>query len=284
MIWEGRDFSFDCSQRSLIMGIVNVTPDSFSDGGHFFEKDKAVRQGIRLRDQGADILDIGGESTRPGSRPVSAQEEMDRVCPVIEGLASEVDVPISIDTYKSEVADQGIKSGAKIINDISGLRFDEKMPGVAVKHDAGLIIMHIKGTPRDMQKDPDYRNLFSEIIIYLEEGMSKAWEAGLERTRIALDPGIGFGKTLEHNLSIMGHLERFSIMRRPLLLGVSRKSFLGSITGEDVDNRLFGTAAAVAVCISKGAHILRVHDVKEMAEVSRVSDAIIRAENGAGQR
>ena len=277
MIWEGRGFSFDCTQRTLLMGILNVTPDSFSDGGQFLDPQAAVNRGRELVDQGADILDVGGESTRPGSAPVGVQEEIDRVCPVIENLAANVDVPISIDTYKAAVAREGCRAGANIINDISGLHFDDDMVEAAVEHEAGLVIMHIQGTPRDMQKDPSYENLFSEIILYLKESMDRAVEAGVPRSRIVLDPGIGFGKNLKHNVGIIGNLGRFSIMRRPLLVGVSRKSFIGLLTGAEVDQRLPGTAAAAAASILNGAHILRVHDVKELGQVARVTDAIVGA-------
>lgn len=280
MIWEGRGFSFDCSSRALIMGVLNVTPDSFSDGGRFFDPDAAIRHGVQMAEEGADILDIGGESTRPGSEPVKARQEIDRICPVIEKLAARVDVPISVDTYKAEVADAACRAGARIINDISGLHFDPAMTRTAVEHEAGLVLMHIKGTPREMQEDPVYQNLFSEIILYLREGMDRANEAGIPRNRIVLDPGIGFGKTLEHNLALIAGLERFAILRRPLLYGVSRKSFIGRVTGAGTDDRVFGTAAAVAACIVKGARIVRVHDVKDMKQVVMVANAIRAAANG----
>jgi dihydropteroate synthase len=262
------------------MGVLNVTPDSFSDGGQFIDPEIALGHGIEMVEAGAQILDIGGESTRPGSEPVGTQEEIDRVCPVIEKLAAAVDVPISIDTYKSEVADAACGAGALIINDISGLHFDPKMAETALSHDAGLVLMHIKGTPQDMQVNPEYQNLFSEIILYLREGMDRAAEAGIPRNRIVLDPGIGFGKTLEHNLALIANMNRFAILRRPLLYGVSRKSFIGTLTGTEVDQRVFGTAAAVAACIVKGAQVVRVHDVKEMAQVVKIADAVARAANG----
>lgn len=279
MIWEGRGFSFDCEKRTLIMGILNITPDSFSDGGKYFDKNAALERGFELVKDGADILDIGGESTRPGAEPVGTSQEIDRVCPIIEALAGKIDAPISIDTYKSEVALAAIKSGATIVNDISGLHFDENMAGIVAEHGTGIVLMHIKGTPKNMQKDPEYQNLFSEIILFLKEGIDRATEAGIPKSAIVLDPGIGFGKTLEHNVGLMGNLERFAIIRRPLLLGVSRKSFIGKIIGNEVNDRIFGSAAAVAVCIAKGAHIVRVHDVKQMCEVARVADALIKANN-----
>ena len=280
MIWEGKGFSFDCSSRTLLMGILNVTPDSFSDGGRFLDPETAVEHGLRMVEEGADVLDIGGESTRPGSEPVSVQEEIDRVCPIIESLAPQTDVPISIDTYKAEVAQAACRVGAKIVNDISGLHFDPKIVNVVLKYGAGLVLMHIKGTPRDMQTDPTYENLFSEIILYLKEGMDRAVEAGVLRSSIVLDPGIGFGKNLEHNLALIGNLERLTIVRRPILMGVSRKSFIGKLTDAKVDDRLPGTAAAVAACILNGAGIMRVHDVKEMVQVARITDAIVKSVQG----
>lgn len=274
MIWEGKGFHFDCMTRTRIMGIVNVTPDSFSDGGVNFEQEAAVKAGMEMTALGADIIDVGGESTRPGADPVSVSEEIDRVCPVIERLKVKTEALISIDTYKAEVAKAACEAGACIVNDISGLSFDREMPEVVAKTGAALIIMHIKGTPRDMQVNPTYQNLFSEIILYLKERMDLAVDNGIPRNRIVLDPGIGFGKKLKHNLAIMGNLERLSIMRRPILMGVSRKSFIGMITGAQVDDRMPGTIAAVAACIVKGAHIVRVHDVKEAVQAVKVVDAI----------
>lgn len=277
MIWEGRGFSFDCSERTLVMGILNVTPDSFSDGGDFFPREDALNRGLEMVVQGADIIDVGGESTRPGSEPVELQEELDRVCPVIERLADTTDVPISIDTYKAKVAKEACKAGASIINDISGLHFDKEMVTVASKMQAGLVLMHIKGTPKNMQTDPRYENLFSEIILYLKDAIDRADESGIPGTRIVLDPGIGFGKKLEHNLSLIGNLERFSILRRPLLIGLSRKSFIGMITGADTDDRLHGGIAAMTAGVVKGAHIVRVHDITETVQAIRVTDSILKA-------
>jgi len=261
------------------MGILNVTPDSFSDGGRFFDKDAAVKRGLEQVEEGADIIDIGGESTRPGAEPVSISAEIDRVCPIIEILAKELKVPISIDTYKSEVAKSAIEAGAKIVNDISGLHFDDAMAKVIADSGAGIVLTHIKGTPKYMQNNPKYQNLFPEIILYLKEGMDRASEAGIEKSAMVLDPGIGFGKTIDHNLALMGNLGRLGIIRRPILLGASRKSFIGAIIGNDVNSRLFGTAASVAVGIAKGAQIVRVHDIRQMNEVARVADAIVKANN-----
>lgn len=276
MIWEGRGFSFSCYEKTLVMGILNVTPDSFSDGGWYFSQEGAVKRGLEMIDQGADIIDIGGESTRPGSEPVSIEEEVERVCPVIEQLASRTDIPISIDTYKAKVATEACKAGAKIINDISGLHFDAGMIKVAAENQVGLVLMHIKGKPKDMQIDPQYENLFSEIILYLKDAMDRAGEAGIPRTRIVLDPGIGFGKTLDHNLSLISNLGRLTILRRPLLIGLSRKSFIGMITKTDTDDRLSGGIAAMVTGVIKGANIVRVHDVRETLQALRVTDAIMK--------
>ena len=278
MIWEGAGFSFDCARRTLIMGIINVTPDSFADGGRFSSPAQAIEAALQMAEDGADILDIGGESTRPGSEPVSSEEEIRRLLPVIEGIRKHTDTPISVDTYKAETADAACEAGAVILNDISGLTFDPGMAEVAAKHKTGVVVMHIRGTPRDMQTNPEYDNIFSEIILHLKHSMDIALEAGIPRVRIVLDPGIGFGKNLEHNLLLLGNLRRFSIMRRPLLLGVSRKSFIGMLSGATVDDRLPGTIAAVSASILGGAHIVRVHDVAQIKQAVQVVDAITRAD------
>jgi len=259
------------------MGILNVTPDSFSDGGLYFNKQTAVDQALRMQDEGADIIDIGGESTRPGAGKISAGEETGRVVPVIETVAGKISIPVSIDTYKSEVAKAALSSGASMVNDISGLRFDRKMPEVISGHKVPVVIMHIKGTPRNMQKDPAYRALIPEITDYLREGIELARNAGIADDRIIIDPGIGFGKTAEHNLEIIRRLNEFEGLEKPVLLGPSRKSFIGKILGGiPVTERLEGTAAAAAIGIFNGANIIRVHDVKEMVRVARVADAIKR--------
>ena len=270
-----KNFSFDFSQRTYIMGILNVTPDSFSDGGKYFDKERAVEQALRMQDEGADIIDIGGESTRPGAEKISVKEEISRVVPVIEALADKVKIPLSIDTYKSAVAGAAILSGASIINDISGLRFDPQMPRVAARHNVPVVIMHIKGTPKSMQKKPVYKSLIPEITDYLREGVEIARNAGVADDKIVIDPGIGFGKTIEHNLEIIKKLNEFSGLEKPILIGPSRKSFIGRILGAlPPEERLEGTAAAVALGIFNGANIIRVHDVKEMGRVARVADAI----------
>jgi dihydropteroate synthase len=272
-----RNYNFDFSKRTYIMGILNVTPDSFSDGGLFFEKNSAVDQALRMQDEGADIIDIGGESTRPGAEKVSVKEEVRRVVPIIKELAKKVKVPISVDTYKSVVAEAAVSAGASIINDISGLRFDPKMPEIVARHNVPVVIMHIKGTPKNMQKNPCYKAFIPEIKDYLYEGIEVARNAGIPDDMIIVDPGIGFGKTVEHNLEIIRRLYEFSGFEKPILLGPSRKSFIGKVLDDlPVTERREGTAAAVAIGIFNGANIIRVHDVKEMNRVARIADGIKR--------
>ena len=272
-----KDFCFDFSLRTYIMGILNVTPDSFSDGGKFVDPDDAVKQALRMQDEGADIIDIGGESTRPGAEKVSVDDEIRRVIPVIEALAEKVKVPVSIDTYKSKVAEAAISAGASIINDISGLRFDPNMAMIAAANDVPVIIMHIKGTPENMQDNPEYGELISEILNYFFEGISIAKRAGVRDDMIIVDPGIGFGKTVEDNLEIIRRLDEFAALGKPVLLGHSRKSFIGKLLGDlPADERVEGTAAVTAIGIFNGANIIRVHDVKEMKRVSVITDSIKR--------
>ena len=272
-----RNYSFDFTQRTYVMGILNVTPDSFSDGGSYLRRDSAVEQALAMERDGADIIDVGGESTRPGAEKVSVKEEIQRVVPVIEEITKRVQIPVSIDTYKSAVAEAAVSAGASMINDISGLRFDPQMPSIAALHKIPVVIMHIKGTPENMQKNPVYTSLISEIMDYLREGIHIAMQAGIPGDRIILDPGIGFGKTVEHNLEIIQRLNEFEGFEKPVLLGHSRKSFIGRILDDlPVTDRLEGTAAAAAIGIFNGANIIRVHDVKEMVRVARVADAIRR--------
>jgi len=274
-----RNFSLDFSQKTYVMGILNVTPDSFSDGGLFLDGSSAIERALRMEAEGADIIDIGGESTRPGSEPVSLEEEIRRTIPVIEAISGKLRIPVSIDTYKSEVARRAIEAGAAMVNDISGLRFDPEMAPVLSQYDVALVLMHIKGTPRKMQENPVYYDLFSEITDYLKEGINIATERGIARERIVVDPGIGFGKTLEHNLQIINNLDRLSPLSRPVLMGASRKSFIGRILNNaPASERLEGTAAAVAISVMKGANIVRVHDVREISRVVKVADAIRREE------
>jgi dihydropteroate synthase len=261
-------------KRTLLMGVLNVTPDSFSDGGLFFDKDKAIVHGLRMVEEGADILDIGGESTRPGSKPLELEEELRRVIPVIETLTKEINLPISIDTYKSTVAERAIEAGAEIINDISGLHFDQNLAKVAAKEGTPLILMHIRGTPETMQRDVHYESLFSEILQFLKDSIQMAESAGVDPGQIIVDPGIGFGKTLEDNLLIIKNLFEFRILGKPILLGTSRKSFLGKILNAGTEDRLEGTLSSIAIGVLNGAHIIRSHDVLQAKRTIAVADAI----------
>jgi dihydropteroate synthase len=275
LIWK--KFHFDFSERTYIMGILNVTPDSFSDGGLYFSKTAAIEHALRMQDEGADLIDVGGESTRPGAETVSVQDEKKRVIPIIKQLAQKLKVPLSIDTYKSGVADAALSAGASIVNDISGLRFDPRMPEVVARHDVPVVIMHIKGTPKNMQKNPSYKALIPEIMDYLREGIEIARNSGIADDKIILDPGIGFGKTVEHNLEITRKLHELTGFEKPLLIGPSRKSFIGKILGGlPVSESLEGTAAAVAIGIFNGANIIRVHDVKAMKKVVMFVDQLKR--------
>lgn len=272
-----RQGCLECASKTLVMGVLNVTPDSFSDGGRFYDPVRAIQQGRKLARDGADIIDVGGESTRPGSEPVSASEEIRRVIPVIQALVQEVEVPISIDTCKAEVAARAIEAGASIVNDISAMRFDPRIVEVVVEYQVPVVLMHMRGTPKDMQIDPRYEDLIGEILDFLRERIAWAESRGVPPDRIMVDPGIGFGKTVEHNLSLIKHLGRFCCLGRPLVLGTSRKSFIGKVLGVDVDQREEGTAATVALGICNGANIVRVHDVARMVPVVRMTDAVLRA-------
>ena len=265
----------DFSNKTYLMGVLNVTPDSFSDGGLHFDTGRAVEHAIKLVEDGADIIDIGGESTRPGSNAVSTDEELSRTIPVIESVARRIAAPISIDTCKAEVALRAIDAGASIVNDISGLRFDPAMAKAVASLGVPVIVMHIKGIPRDMQENPVYEALVPEIMDYLRTSIRMAVEAGIQEDMIVVDPGIGFGKKFDHNLQILRDLNEFTALGKPIAIGVSRKAFIGKIlSGAPASERLEGTAAAVAISIINGANIVRVHDVKEIAKVVKVADAI----------
>ncbi len=267
----------ELGNRTMIMGIINNTPDSFSDGGMFNCVEEAVEYGVRLEGEGADFLDVGGESSRPGSAPVSPEEERERVIPLVKGLKRRVKVPVSIDTTKAEIARAAIDEGAEIINDISAMRFDEKMPEVAASYRTPVILMHMKGIPKTMQKgDISYRSLMNETIRFFRERIEKAEFGGIDIENIIIDPGIGFGKTTKDNLKLLKYLKEFKTLGKPILLGTSRKRFIGEITGGDLPDRIEGTAATVTAAIMNGAHILRVHDVKFMKKVSTMADAIVR--------
>ena len=256
------------------MGILNVTPDSFSDGGLYFNSERAIERGLALARDGADIIDIGGESTRPYSENVSLKEELARVIPVIEGLKEKLLIPISIDTCKAEVARQALNAGASMINDISALRFDPEMASVAAEAGIPVVLMHMQGTPGNMQDNPSYDDLIPEILDFLRGAIDRAIKSGIKKDLIIVDPGIGFGKSFDHNLEIIKGLNRFASLGRPILLGTSRKAFIGNILGKEPDKRDAGTMATVSAGILNGAHIVRVHDVKMAVETVKVIDAI----------
>lgn len=264
-------------RRTLVVGVLNITPDSFSDGGVNFDAARAIDNGLRMESDGADIVEVGGESTRPGAAVVSVEEELSRIVPVISGLARKLRIPISVDTYKSQVARAVIDEGASMINDISALRFDPLIADVVARYGVPLVLMHMRGEPATMQKIPPSRDIFGEIERDIEVAITEAERHGVSRDRIIFDPGIGFGKTLDQNLTILKGLNRFDRFGLPIMIGTSRKSFIGRLTGRAENDRIFGTAASVASAIISGAHIVRVHDVKEMVEVVRVTDAIINA-------
>ncbi len=263
-------------QRPLIMGILNVTPDSFSDGGRFTTVEAALEHALQMADQGADIIDIGAESTRPGAPLITPQEELRRLLPVVERLAGRLSIPISIDTWKAPVADATLASGAEIINDISGLTFDPHLAEVTAQHRAGLVLMHTRGTPATMQHDTGYDDLMGDIADFLQTSIRTALDAGNRREQLVLDPGIGFGKDVSGNLEIVRRLGELAGFGLPLLVGSSRKGFIGTVLGrEKPQDRLFGTAATVALAVAQGAHILRVHDVQAMRDVADMVHRIL---------
>lgn len=276
MIWRTSRRAFDLTNRGVIMGVINVTPDSFSDGGAFGDVESAVAHGMRLAEEGAEILDIGGESTRPGSESVAAEEEMRRVIPVIEQLAERTTVALSIDTSKAEVARAATQAGAEIINDVTALRGDDAMAGVAAEMGAAVVLMHMRGTPRTMQKDPHYEDAVREVQDFLGERLAAARAAGIAGDRLAVDPGIGFGKTVEHNLQLIASLGAFADLGCPIVLGVSRKSFLTVAAGcENIADRDAPTAALTSLGRELGARIFRVHAVRPNAEALRMTEAIL---------
>ena len=269
---------YDFGSRTFLMGVLNITPDSFSDGGKYFDSavmlDKVIDDALLMQKAGADFIDIGGESTRPGAHKVSIAEELERVVPVVNALSRKLSIPISIDTYKSEVADECLKEGACIVNDISGFRFDKDIAAVTAKHNASCVLMHIKGTPENMQKDPVYNGVVMEVLNYLRTSANIAKEAGI--SQIIIDPGIGFGKTLEHNLELIRNVGVLRELGYPVLIGLSRKSFIDKIFPTPVDERIFGTISASTVAIICGADILRVHDVNENFKAVKIADKILR--------
>lgn len=268
-------------KQTLVMGILNITPDSFSDGGQFLDLQTAVGRAVKMVDDGADMIDIGGESTRPGSEPVPADEEIRRVVPVIHEITSKVNVPISIDTYKAEVAAAALDAGASIINDISAATFDHEMPRVIAERGCPAILMHIKGEPKSMQANPHYDDVVVEVRDFLESRINALTAAGVSVEQLMVDPGIGFGKTVEHNLELLRHLAELKTLGRPIVIGTSRKATIGKVLGGlPPEDRLEGTAATVAISIANGADVVRVHDVKEMARVAKMTDAIVRGYHG----
>jgi len=276
MIYKFNNLEYDLSSRTFVMGVLNITPDSFSDGGKYFDKDiqmqRIVVDAVRMEREGADFIDVGGESTRPGAQKVSADKEILRVIPVISEIKKHINIPISIDTYKHEVAEEALKVGAVIVNDISGFQFDDKIAEVTKKYNASCILMHIKGTPKEMQKNPVYDNVIEEIKEYLGNSVSIAKEAGIEQ--IIVDPGIGFGKTFEHNIEIIKNLYKFKSLGYPVLLGLSKKRFINEIYESGTDERVEGTMAANTAGILNGANIIRVHDVLENKRAALTADAL----------
>lgn len=266
--------TLDLGERTLVMGILNITEDSFSDGGRYRDSHSAIQHAFDLIVAGADILDIGGESTRPGSEPISVEAELDRVIPVIEAIRESSDIPVSIDTTKAEVARHAIAAGADIVNDVSALRFDDEMPAVISQSGVPLILMHMLGTPRTMQQAPSYASLLSEIIAFLEERAQFATKRGIDREQILVDPGIGFGKTVAHNLTIIRELRVLSCLDLPIVVGSSRKRFIGSVLDRPVEDREVGTGVVNAVSIVAGAHIIRVHDVEWHRQVAAMANAL----------
>jgi dihydropteroate synthase len=278
MDWKGRHIDF--SLKTFIMGILNVTLDSFSDGGKFYDTEKAVEQASIMQEEGADIIDIGGESSRPGAKPIPFNVELSRVIPVLKAIVKKIKVIVSIDTIKATVAEAALCEGAEMVNDVSALRGDPKMASLLAKQEVPVVLMHMRGTtPQNMQSTIHYRNLISEISEFLTERISFAQKSGIDPSRIIIDPGIGFGKSIEmDNFTILKHLEEFKSLGKPILVGPSRKAFLGHLLDLPVNDREEATAAAVAVAVMNGANIVRVHDIKKMKRVVRVADAIKVAE------
>ena len=275
MIESFQDWCLDPKRKTLVMGIVNVTPDSFSDGGKFFSPEVAISHASKLITQGADIIDIGGESTRPGAEQVSESEELKRVIPVIEKIRTDnPTILISIDTTKASVAKHAVEAGADIINDVSGLSFDNNMIGIVERFNIPVVIMHMKGNPQNMQSNPKYKDIVNEILDFFKMKIKTAIQSGINRSMIILDPGIGFGKTVEHNFELLSRLNEFNVLELPIMIGPSRKSFIGITLDLPPEDRVEGTAAAVSAGVMNGASIVRVHDVKSMKRVVRIIEKI----------
>ena len=269
-----RHGKIDMRRRTALMGILNVTPDSFSDGGRYFEPEKAIARGIELAEQGADIIDIGGESTRPGARPLSAPEETERVMPVVRGLRRAVSIPLSIDTYKAEVARAALEEGADVVNDISALRIDPAMITLVAREKVPVVLMHMRGTPQTMQDQPYYRDVLAEVKDFLSRRMAFSVETGLALEQIIIDPGIGFGKSLEHNLTLLRGLPSLASLGRPLLVGTSRKTFIGKLLHVGPEDRLEGSLASAVAAVLAGANMIRTHDVREARRAIAIADAL----------
>jgi dihydropteroate synthase len=275
--WKIAGQTIDVSQHALVMGVLNITPDSFSDGGRFFTAEKAIEHGVRMAEEGAQIIDVGGESTRPGAEPVPAEEELRRVIPVIEKLRAKIDTVISVDTSKAHIASEAIEAGASIVNDVTGGRGDKTMMPLVAEKKSGFIIMHMQGNPRTMQANPRYDDVVSEVADFFRQQYARVLECGIDPMAIAFDPGIGFGKTLEHNLELLAQLERIRVHSRPLVVGVSRKSFLAKLTGlTEMSDRLAPAVALTSLLRTRGASIFRVHDVKENVSALRVTEALLQ--------
>src|SRR6266404_7041733 len=276
-LWKIAGRVVDLSLHGMIMGVLNVTPDSFSDGGKFFAAEKAVEHGLKMTIDGAHIIDVGGESTRPGAEAIAAEEELRRVIPVIEKLRAKIDIFISIDTSKAAVARAAIEAGASIVNDVTGGRGDTEMMPVVAKSQAAFIIMHMQGNPKTMQVEPRYDDVVSEVADFFRQQYARAIECGIDPMAIAFDPGIGFGKTLEHNLDVLAHLERLRVHDRPLMVGVSRKSFLAKLIGSsEISDRLAPAVALTSLLRARGADVFRVHDVKENVNALRITEAMLQ--------
>ena len=280
MRWTARKHTFNFPRKTLIMGIVNVTPDSFSDGGLFFNTNRAIDHALKLVDEGADILDIGGESTRPGAASVSVKEELNRVIPVIDKLSKQSETIISIDTHKPIVAEEAINAGASIVNDIGANNNNPKMWNVISQTKAGYICMHMKGTPKTMQKSPFYENVISDVCNFFQERLNSFEEHGISAEQIAFDPGIGFGKSLNHNIELMSQLNKFNVFQRPVLIGASRKSFIEKLLGTPVEARLPASLTCAAWAIMQGSQIIRAHEVAETTQAARMAEALIENNNG----
>lgn len=272
------------TERVHIMGVLNVTPDSFSDGGRFMNTETALARAMAMIEEGADVIDIGAESSRPGALAIAEEEERRRLIPIVRELCKRTTVPLSIDTTKATIAEEALDVGAALINDISAFRFDSRMASVVARGGAGAILMHMQGHPTTMQQTARYTYVVEEVRAFLEERLNAAQEAGIRKDRILLDPGIGFGKNCEHNITLLNHLEAFHTLGRPLVIGVSRKAFIGKILGRAVDERLMGTAGAIAIAVMKGARMVRVHDVAPIRDVVRMVETIMSSSSASEKR